>query len=133
MPKVTTEMLENCNLDIRKAKLGLHITENAVTLEKSRYLPEVGAFAEYGSADNGLWNDFTQKDAYTVGMQVKWNLFNGGSDAAKLEQAKIGGILNFVYQTSEYESLQKPSIYIFSDVNWNTGKVQQRERSEKHT
>jgi outer membrane protein TolC len=89
MPKVTTEMLENSNLDIRKAKLGLHITEDAVTLEKSRYLPEVGAFAEYGSADNGLWNDFTQKDAYTVGMQVKWNLFNGGSDAAKLEQAKI--------------------------------------------
>jgi len=89
MPKVTTEMLENSNLDIRKAKLGLHITENAVTLEKSRYLPEVGAFAEYGSADNNLWNDFTQKDAYTVGMQVKWNLFNGGSDDAKLEQAKI--------------------------------------------
>jgi len=89
MPKVSKEMLESSNLDIQKAKLGLHITENAVTLEKSRYLPEVGAFAEYGSADDHLWNDFADKDAYTVGMQVKWNLFNGGSDAAKLEQAKV--------------------------------------------
>jgi len=89
MPKVTREMLERNNLDIRKAKLGLHITEDAVTLEKSRYLPEVGAFAEYGSADNHLWNDFADKDAYTVGMQMRWNIFNGGSDAAKLEKAKV--------------------------------------------
>ncbi|GEM_PF-162939 len=89
MPKVTKAMLERNNLDIRKAKLGLAITEDNVALEKSRYLPEVGAFAEYGSADNTLWNDFTDKDAYTVGMQVSWNIFNGGSDAAKLEQAKV--------------------------------------------
>jgi len=89
MPEVSKSMLENNNLDIQKAKLGLHITEDAVTLEKSRYLPEVGAFAEYGSADDHLWNDFADKDAYTVGMQMKWNIFNGGSDAAKLEQAKV--------------------------------------------
>jgi len=89
MPSVNRALLEQNNLDIRRAKLGLEITQHAVELEKSRYLPEVGAFAEYGSADNALWNDFTGKDAYTVGVQVKWNLFNGGVDEANLEKAKL--------------------------------------------
>jgi len=89
MPSVNRVLLEKNNLDIQKAKLGLEITQHAVELEKSRYLPEVGAFAEYGSADNTLWNDFTGKDAYTVGVQVKWNLFNGGIDDANLEKAKL--------------------------------------------
>ena len=89
MPSVDKTLLEQNNLDIQKAKLGLEITRHAVALEKSRYLPEVGGFAEYSSADNSFWNDFTGKDSYTVGVQLKWNLFNGGSDAATLEKAKI--------------------------------------------
>jgi len=89
MPKVDKARLEYTNVDIRKAKLGLEITRHALEMEKSRYLPEVGAFAEYGSADNTLWNDFTDKDAYTVGVQVKWNVFNGGVDKAKYEEARL--------------------------------------------
>ncbi len=89
MPRVSRTALEANNLDIQKAKLGLQITEHAVELEKSRFLPEVGAFAEYGSADNSLWNDFTDKDFYTVGVKVSWNIFNGGQDEKKMEQAKV--------------------------------------------
>ena len=61
----------------------------AVNVEKSSFLPTVGAFAEYGSADDKLWNEFADKDAYTVGVQVKWNLFSGGTDTANLEKAKV--------------------------------------------
>jgi outer membrane protein TolC len=89
MPVVDKKRLEYTNIDIRKAKLGLEVTRHALEMEKSRYLPEVGAFAEYGSADDHLWNDFTDKDAYTVGVQLKWNLFNGGVDDAKYEEAKL--------------------------------------------
>jgi len=89
MPKIDREALAYTNLDIRKAKLGLEMSKHAMELEKSRFLPEVGAFAEYGSADNSLWHDFTQKDAYTVGVQMKWNLFSGGSDEYQLEKAKV--------------------------------------------
>jgi outer membrane protein TolC len=42
-----------------------------------------------GSADNTLWNDFAHKSAWTVGVQVQLNIFNGGSDKAKLEKARI--------------------------------------------
>ncbi len=61
----------------------------AIGVEEANYLPTVGAFGEYASADNTLWNEFTDKDSYTVGVQVKWNLFNGGADEANLEKAKV--------------------------------------------
>ena len=89
MPRFTKKQLENSNIDIQKAKLGLRITQMAVNVEKSNFLPTVGAFAEYSSADNKLWNDFHDKDAYTVGMQLNWNIFNGGIDKANLEKAKV--------------------------------------------
>ena len=89
MPRVTASAVEANNLDIQKALLGLEITEMAVNVEKSNFLPTVGGFAEYGSADDELWNEFAQKDAYTVGLQVKWNLFSGGTDDANLEKAKV--------------------------------------------
>jgi len=89
MPHVDQYILELNNIDIQKAKLGLQISEMAVEAEKANFLPTVGGFAEYGSADNTLFNDFTGKDSYTFGLQAKWNLFNGGQDDAKLEKAKL--------------------------------------------
>jgi len=89
MPHFTKKQLESQNIDIQKAKLGLHISKMAVNVEKANFLPTVGAFAEYSSADNQLWNDFKAKDAYTVGMQLEWNIFNGGIDKANLEKAKV--------------------------------------------
>ncbi len=89
MPRVSISELEANNLDIQKALLGLQITEMAVNVEKSNFHPMVGGFAEYGSADDELWNDFSGKDSYTMGVQVKWNLFSGGTDKANLEKAKV--------------------------------------------
>ena len=89
MPHVNKEILEANNIDIQKAKLGLQISEMSVKVEESSFLPTVGGFAEYGSADNTLFNDFTGKDAYTFGIQAKWNVFNGGQDSARLEKAKL--------------------------------------------
>ncbi|MDM5264646.1 TolC family protein [Sulfurovum sp. XTW-4] len=89
LPKVEPAEVENHNIDIQKALLGLQISEMAVNVEKANYLPTVGAFGEYGSADDEMWNEFRDKDAYTVGIQLKWNIFNGGIDAANLEKAKV--------------------------------------------
>ncbi|HSR74000.1 MAG TPA: TolC family protein, partial [Sulfurovum sp.] len=88
MPKIEDEALED-NVDIQKAQLGLEISKMAVNVEKSNFMPTVGAFGEYGSADNEFLNEFREKDAYTVGIQLKWNIFNGGSDSANLQKAKV--------------------------------------------
>lgn len=89
MPKIESAEVETNNIDIQKALLGLRITEMAMNAEKANYLPTVGAFGEYGSADNTLWNNFEDKDFYTVGVQLTWNVFNGGIDTANLEKAKV--------------------------------------------
>ncbi len=89
----------NCNLsvedvlshnkDIQKAELGLKIQNKMIDVKRAANLPEVGAFAEYGSSDNRLLNDFAKHDRYTVGFQAKLNIFNGGVDAATIEQERI--------------------------------------------
>ena len=89
MPNIEVAELESNNIDIQKALLGLKISQMAMDVEKANYLPTIGAFGEYGSADDEFWNEFKDKDAYTVGVQLTWNLFNGGVDAANLEKAKV--------------------------------------------
>jgi len=80
--------LEN-NLDIQRAELGVKITDMAIKAEEANFLPTVGAFGEYGSADDQAFNDFKEKDFYTVGVQLEWNLFNGMVDKNNLDKAKI--------------------------------------------
>ncbi|OYY56393.1 MAG: transporter [Sulfurovum sp. 28-43-6] len=89
MPSIIAQEVESNNIDIQQALLGQQISHMAVNVEKAKYLPTLGAFGEYGSADNVLWNEFAQKEFYTVGLQLSWNVFNGGSDAADLEKAKV--------------------------------------------
>jgi len=87
-PRVTKADISH-NLDIQKALQGLEIATMAVKAERSNFLPQIGAFAEYGSADNKFLNEFNDKDFYTVGVQLKWNIFNGGVDKYNLEKAKL--------------------------------------------
>jgi outer membrane protein len=81
--------IKNNSFDIQKALLGLQITENAVWLQRASFLPMIGGFVEYGSADNVIFNDFHDKDFYTIGLQASWNIFNGFADKINLEKAKI--------------------------------------------
>jgi outer membrane protein TolC len=77
------------NLNIQQAQAGLKITKMAIDLNKASSLPEIGAFAEYSSADDQFLNDFSAHDAYTFGVQLKWNLFNGGIDKNNIEKARV--------------------------------------------
>ncbi len=88
-PKVTKKIIEQRSIDIQKAKLGFKITGMALELEKSKFRPTVGAFAEYGSADDKPFDDFFDKDFYTVGAKLEYNLFSGGTDEANLEKARV--------------------------------------------
>ncbi len=89
IPTATKEIIEAKSLDIAKAKLGLSISKDAVELAKAKFKPTVGAFAEYGFADKKIFpHQLKERDFYTVGVQLKWNLFNGGGDKAAYEKAK---------------------------------------------
>jgi outer membrane protein TolC len=107
MPIVNREEIQEDNLDIRKAKLGLEITDMAIKLQESNLLPEVGAFGEYSSADDSPFNEFFAKDSYTLGVQAKWNLFDGGINKNNLEKAKVENM-----KVYEQVNLAKKGIYL---------------------
>ncbi|HHS93490.1 MAG TPA: TolC family protein, partial [Campylobacterales bacterium] len=65
MPEINQEAFLRDNLEIQKAKLGLEISKMALKAEKANFLPNVGAFTEYGSSDNKPFNEFADKDFYT--------------------------------------------------------------------
>lgn len=89
IPEVNKEEVHKSNLDIQQAELGLKITDMAIDVQKANFLPTLGAFGEYGSADDKAFNEFKDKDFYTVGLQLEWNLFNGTVDKHNLEKAKV--------------------------------------------
>ena len=89
MPIMNKDEMLNRNIDIKKAKIGLKIAKLAIDAKKADFYPQIGAFAEYGSADNSFLNDFSNKDAYTIGVQLKWNIFNGLVDKYKYEKAQV--------------------------------------------
>jgi len=89
LPTEPTRKLVQRALDYKKAKVGKRITRMNIKLQRSEFLPTIGAFGEYGSSDNRPFNDFFDKDAYTVGGQLKWNIFSGGGSSAKVQEAKI--------------------------------------------
>lgn len=85
----TKKEIEMNSFDIQKALIGLEITKDAVWIQRASFFPTIGAFVEYGSADNVIFNDFHEKDFYTLGVQASWNIFNGFSDSLNLQKAKI--------------------------------------------
>ena len=89
LPNENVKDLVDKTFDMQKVRLGLKITDMNVKLKKSGFYPTVGAFGEYGSSDDKPFNDFFDKDSYTFGAQLKWNLFNGGKTSSEVQKAKI--------------------------------------------
>lgn len=107
MPNIVQEDVNENNLDIQQAELGLEITDMNIRLQQANFLPEVGAMAEYGSSDDKAFNEFREKDFYTIGVQAKWNIFNGNIDKNNLEKAKVENL-----KVREQVSLAKKGIYL---------------------
>ncbi|WP_281951115.1 TolC family protein [Nitrosophilus kaiyonis] len=89
LPKGSVKELVEKTFDMKKVKIGLKIMDENIKLQKSGLYPMIGAFGEYSSADDKPFNDFEDHDAYTIGAQLKWNLFNGGETTAQIQKAKI--------------------------------------------
>jgi len=87
--KIPLENVLKRNRDIKKAEVGLDIQTKMIDVTSAAFKPEVGAFVEYGSSDDTFLGNFKDHDRYTVGVQAKLNIFNGGVDMYKVEQEKL--------------------------------------------
>lgn len=92
VPEYTKELMFTQNIDIQKATKGMQIRNEMVDISRSGYLPEIGAFGELQTADDTFLGDADDHKSYTIGAQLKWNLFNGGIDSAKSEKARVEAV-----------------------------------------
>ena len=89
VPNFSDEEILANNIDIQRATTGLAVRRSMTDVSKSAYYPMVGAFGEVGTADNSFLGKASDHAAYTVGARLSWNIFNGGIDSAKVEEAKL--------------------------------------------
>lgn len=89
MSQISDEDILANNLDIQRANTGLEVRRSMTDVSESAYYPMIGAFAEVSTADDEFLGDSSDHMAYTVGARLSWNIFNGGIDSAKIEEAKL--------------------------------------------
>jgi outer membrane protein TolC len=89
LPALSDKEVLAHNLDIQKATTALHVKSEMVTASEANYYPTLGAFGEIATADDTFLGDANDHKAYTVGARLTWNIFNGGSDSAAIEKAKV--------------------------------------------
>ncbi len=85
----THEAVIEGNLDVRRAQTGLQIRQSMLDAERADYLPMIGMQAEVQTAAESLQEYAVDQGSYTIGVQLKWNLFNGLADDAKFERARV--------------------------------------------
>jgi len=79
------------NPDFKTLKLAVDVAGAGVDEAFSGYLPQAALFANaqsiYNDYDYGIIND-TTKDSWTLGVGIKWSLFNGMRTTAEVERQR---------------------------------------------
>jgi outer membrane protein TolC len=82
---------ENFNPDIQQLHLAIMASEEKITEARSGYYPRLSL----GIAGHKIWSDFESgvinsdnQEGWTIGLELKWNLFDGFKTSAKVDQAK---------------------------------------------
>lgn len=80
------------NPDFSSIKLALQINDAKIDEVKSGYLPQLAFLADtqyiYNDYEYGVINE-TNRDSWSVGVALKWSLFNGMRTSNELEQSKL--------------------------------------------
>lgn len=89
MLDIDTDAIIAQNVDVQRAQTGVEIRRSMKTVQSAEYLPMIGMQANVQTAADSFDHYAIDKGSYTVGAQLKWNIFNGGADYAKVEKARL--------------------------------------------
>jgi len=81
------------NPDLKRTEQDLKSAKLQTKLAVSNFIPSVGGFYSYSRTVpdfNDLYKDFLNREYYwSLGLQLRWNLFNGFSDFLNVQKSKI--------------------------------------------
>lgn len=85
------ESAQNFNPDIQQLKLAVQISDDQITEARSGYYPMIGFQAEVHDIQtpyHGGLTNAANRDGWTIGVGMQWNLFDGFQTSGKVNQAK---------------------------------------------
>jgi len=88
LPVVSETSLEDLSSkrpDIQKALQEVKLAATEVKLQKGYHLPDIGLTSDYGQRAGSGLND--HEEVWTAGIEVNFNVFNGGTTSAHIRQA----------------------------------------------
>ncbi len=88
----STDQILDRNVDIKQAQTGLEIRRRMVDVSQADYLPTIGLKADVQSSALDLADYKIDNGSYTAGVQLKWNLFSGGADSNKVQEARVNAL-----------------------------------------
>jgi outer membrane protein len=88
----STDQILDRNVDIKQAQTGLEIRRRMLDVSQSDYLPTIGLKADVQSSALDLADYKIDNGSYTAGVQLKWNLFSGGADSNKVQEARVNAL-----------------------------------------
>ena len=91
LQSLLADLPQNTDLQMMEKTLKLH--DYNIQMSQSGYLPSVGVSASYGwnSSDNPVTSQTAELTRYGLngGINLSWNIFDGGSTKVRLQNAKI--------------------------------------------
>ncbi len=85
------ETAQSFNPDIQQLKLAVEISEDQITEARSGYYPMIGfqaAVHDIQTPFKGGLTNAANRDGWTIGVGMQWNLFDGFQTTGKVNQAK---------------------------------------------
>jgi outer membrane protein len=92
VPELSDQVISDAlqtRVEVKQSHAALEKSDAALSLARSEYLPTVGAFASYqlNAKDAPFTSD---NDAWTAGVSLKWNLFDGFRTNSERRRALSG-------------------------------------------
>jgi len=131
---VVIQELKQNNPDLMLIQQGQMAFEQQLALRKSAYLPQVNAFANYGYFNQE--NDLQQLASienlgYTVGLSVRYALFNGNQNRKNVQNAKINVMTQDLRKKDVEESLISQALQELSTLESLQRQLVRREEDMK--
>ncbi len=85
-------LFDQFNPDYAQLRLAIDVKDAKIDESMSGYLPSIGLKADashyYNSFNGGLYTP-QNRNSWTIGVGLKWNLFNGNLDKKRVEEARL--------------------------------------------
>lgn len=95
---------------LKAAKESSLAIKEMTLMERARYLPRIGAFAETYK----FQGDRNQDDGNTIGLYLQWNLFDS-SDYGRLHEAKLKASANqYSFESFRQQEISEKTVHIES-------------------